>query len=62
MGGDGEGTHCICITPLPVYLIKVSGASYCGRGRQLDGSGAQPQACQTEVVASDSDIEKIESG
>ena len=62
MGGDREGTHYLCSTPLPGYLLQVSGAISCVRGKRLAGSSAQPQERQIEVGAAESGIEQRGSG
>ena len=62
MGGDGSGTHCLRSPLLPGHLLQVPRASPCGIGRQLAGSGAQPQARQEEVVATDLGFEQGRSG
>ena len=58
MGGDRDGTHRLWGTSCPGHLFQVPGASYCGRGRRLAGSSAQPQVLQIELGAADLDIDQ----
>ena len=57
-GGEGEENHCLWCTPISGNLLQVYGASYCDRGQRLAVSGAQTQACQTDVGAADSYIDQ----
>ena len=50
-GGEGEGTHCLRIPPLPGHLLQVPGASSIIRGKLLAGCGTQLSARQAEVGA-----------
>ena len=60
--GEGDGTHCLRITPLLDHLLQVLGESSVSRGRQLAGSGAQPLALQLEVGATNQGVEQGGNG